>query len=118
MKSAGATVASGFGGSQGYINGLFGIEKQRYASKLQCLYDVVGPDDEESLKKLDPYGKADECSVDDISMWQPVNFPIIYLYIIETPVMKGKFTCARCVCQFSGWSYIMVLKIMSVESYS
>ena len=42
----------------GYINSLLGVKKQRYVCKLQCLY-VVGADDEESLKKLDPYGIAD-----------------------------------------------------------
>lgn len=42
-----------------------------------------------SLNLLDPYQFEKIVWIDDISLWPQVEFPSIYVYLIETP---GEFT--------------------------
>ena len=75
-----------------YSESLKGSDKKRYLRKLQCLHGLVeesADSADSSLKKLDPYELSSEHWVDDVSFWPPVEFPNIYVYLIDTP---GEFT--------------------------
>ena len=41
------------------------------------------------VQSLDPYELPPELWVDNVSLWPPVEFPHIYVYLIDTP---GEFT--------------------------
>ena len=73
-----------------YIDTLKGPDRQRYELKLRCLYGALGESDKEnSLRVLDPYQLDSESWIDDVSSWPQIEFPHIYLYLIDTP---GEFT--------------------------
>ena len=71
-----------------YFDSLKGSNKFRYEKRLQCVYDFSekgnGP-----LGVQDPYQLPAEAWIDDPSLWPEVEFPNIYVYLIDTP---GEFT--------------------------
>ena len=71
-----------------YPDSLKGPDKLRYEKKLRCLYNAA---DKENMpwEALDPYQLRSEAWVDDPSLWPEVEFPHIYVYLIDTP---GEFT--------------------------
>ena len=71
-----------------YLDSLKGSDRLRYENKFRCLYNTT---DKENmlLEALDPYQLGSESWVDDPSVWSEVEFPHIYVYLIDTP---GKFT--------------------------
>lgn len=72
-----------------YADTLLKSARDRYRTKLLCLYNLVGDSREDYVDKLDPYQLAADQWIDDISRWPPVEYPDLYTYLIETP---GEFT--------------------------
>ena len=67
-----------------YCSALPLVERERYAKKLQILYNSKRPE-----VLVDPYEIRDESWKDDVALWPPVEFGEIYTYLIDTP---GQFT--------------------------
>ena len=72
-----------------YYDSLKESEKERYCRKLCYLYGKSETDKVHSCRELDPYLLESNKWKDDVSSWPPVEFPHIYVYLIETP---GEFT--------------------------
>ena len=73
-----------------YSDSLKGPEKERYERKLQCLYGVMGRSSKEKcVEVLDPYNISVELWIDDVSRWPSIEFPHVYMHLIDTP---GEFT--------------------------
>ena len=64
---------------------LSGMAREHYIRKLQCLYSMVGENEEKCLESLDPYKLPEDKWVDDVSKWPPVEYPDLYRYLIEAP---------------------------------
>ena len=71
-----------------YCDSLKGSDKERYERKLHCLFSEASKENQ-PLKSLDPYQLNAEAWIDDPSLWPEVEFPQIYIYLIDTP---GEFT--------------------------
>lgn len=71
-----------------YRDSLKGSDKGRYEKKLRCLYNEANKENH-PLDRLDPYQLDGEVWIDDPSLWPEVEFPHIYVYLIDTP---GEFT--------------------------
>ena len=50
---------------------------------------MVGENEEKYLESLDPYKHPEDKWVDDVSKWPPIEYPDLYMYLIEAP---GEFT--------------------------
>ena len=61
-----------------YANTLSKSTRDRYRKKLLCLYNHFGDPSEARVDKLDPYQFAADQWIDDISRWQPVEYPNLY----------------------------------------
>ena len=75
--------------SRRYTDSLSGMAREHYIRKLQCLYSMVGENEEKCLESLDPYKLPEGKWVEDVSKWPPVEYPDLYTYLIEAP---GEFT--------------------------
>ena len=75
--------------SRRYTDSLSGMAREHYIRKLQCLYSMVGENEEKCLESLDPYKLPEDKWVDDVSKWPPLEYPDLYTYLIEQP---GEFT--------------------------
>ena len=71
-----------------YCDSLKGSGKEWYERKLRCLFSEASKENQ-PLKSLDPYQLNAEAWIDDPSLWPEVEFPQIYMYLIDTP---GEFT--------------------------
>ena len=67
-----------------YRDSLKGSDKGRYEKKLRCLYNEANKENH-PLDRLDPYQLDGEVWIDDPSLWPEVEFPHIYVYLIDTP---------------------------------
>ena len=93
--------------SRRYTDSLSGMAREHYIRKLQCLYSMVGENEEEYLESLDPYKLPEGKWVDDVSKWPPVEYPDLYTYLIEAPgsspeksskhLRAWKQNCSLCV---------------------
>ena len=75
--------------SRRYTDSLSEMAREHYIRKLQCLYSMVGENEEKYLESLDPYKHPEDKWVDDVSKWRPIEYPDLYMYLIEAP---GEFT--------------------------
>ena len=64
-----------------YADTLLKSARDRYRTKLLCLYNLVGDSREDYVDKLDPYQLAADQWIDDISRWLPVEYPDLYTYL-------------------------------------
>ena len=71
-----------------YLGSICGAEKDRYVCKLQSLCGEVGSDIS-NVSRLDPYQIPPNEWKDNVSLWPPVEFGHIYMYLVDTP---GEFT--------------------------
>ena len=71
-----------------YFDSLKGSDKLRYEKKLQCVYGFSEKENGQ-LGMQDPYQLPADTWIDDPSLWPEVEFPNIYVYLIDTP---GEYT--------------------------
>ena len=67
-----------------HCDSLKGSDRLRYEKKPRCLYNAADKENMH-LEALDPYQLGSESWVDDPSQWPEVEFPNIYVYLIDTP---------------------------------
>ena len=67
-----------------YSSALPVAERERYARKLEVLYES-----KDAKILVDPYEIEGSHWKDDMALWLPVEFGEIYTYLIDTP---GTFT--------------------------
>ena len=68
-----------------YVKTLSKADRERYTRKLEVLYGAVG----DHGIRTDLYEILQKKWSNSVSLWLPVEFGDIYLYLIETP---GQFT--------------------------
>ena len=98
-----------------YFDSLSGDERKRYYRKLQCLHGLVSNFDEEVARKLDPYSLPESAWIDDVIRWPPIDFPSIYVYLIETP---GEFTREKLKTFKSLEAYNYYERYSSTQSFT